>query len=180
MGPLFTVGHSTRTFDELVRICEAHGIRAIADVRRFPGSRRSPHFARKALEESLPARRIDYSWVPKLGGRRKLPADAPPTGWKIEAFAAYAQHMRGPEFRAGIDEVLAWAASRPTAIMCAEAWPYRCHRRLIADWVELHGIEVLHLIDEERADRHQPTPFARRVGDDVFYEAESQLELPLG
>jgi uncharacterized protein (DUF488 family) len=180
MGPLFTVGHSTRTLDELVRICEAHGIRAIADVRRFPGSRRSPHFARRVLEESLPARGIDYFWVPKLGGRRKLPADAPPTGWKVEAFAAYAEHMRGPEFRAGIESVLASAASRPTAIMCAEAWPYRCHRRLIADWVELNGIEVLHLIDEERADRHQPTSFARRVGDDVVYEGEPQLELPLG
>ena len=179
MEPLFTVGHSTRALDELVAICEAHGVSAIADVRRFPGSRRSPHFGRRSLEETLPARGIRYRWIPELGGRRRRPRDAPPSAWQVDAFAAYADHMRGPEFRAGFDRLLAMMAGGPTAVMCAEASPYHCHRRLISDWAELHGIGVTHLLDEHRAERHHVTPFARRLGDDVVYEAGGQLELPL-
>jgi len=181
VGPLFTVGHSTRSLDELVAICEAHGLGAIADVRRFPGSRRSPHFARQSLEETLPVRGIGYAWIPELGGRRRRARDAPPSAWQVEAFAAYADHLRSAEFRAGFDRVLEMMAARPTAIMCAEASPYRCHRRLISDWAELHGIEVVHMLDTRRHERHRVTPFARRAGDDVIYEAEAdaQLALPL-
>jgi uncharacterized protein (DUF488 family) len=177
---LFTVGHSTRSLDELVQMCEAQGVRALVDVRRFPGSRRSPHFARQALQESLPARGIDYHWLPALGGRRRREKGAAPSAWRVEAFAAYAEYMRGAEFRAGVDALVTLAASRPTAIMCAEASPYRCHRRLISDWAELHGIEVVHLIDAQRSERHHVTAFALRAGDDVVYEAGPQLTLPLG
>ena len=180
MGPLFTLGHSTRALDELVRMCEAGGIRAIADVRRFPGSRRSPHFARQALEASLPPHGIDYLWLAALGGRRRRAAGAAPSPWQVPAFAAYADHMRSPQFHAGIANLLASLAERPTAIMCAEASPYRCHRRLISDWAALHGIDVVHVIDERRRERHLVTPFARRDGDDVAYEASPQLELPIG
>ena len=179
MGPLFTVGHSTRALDELVRICDSRGVRAIADVRKFPGSRRSPHFARKALEESLPPRGIDYLWVPALGGRRRRAAGAPPSPWRVEAFAAYAEHMGSAEFRAGFDEIMTSHAVRPTAIMCAEASPYQCHRRLISDWAELHGIEVVHLLDEQRSERHHVTAFARLADDGVVYDdAGPQLTLP--
>ncbi|HMF42932.1 MAG TPA: DUF488 domain-containing protein [Polyangia bacterium] len=180
VGPLYTIGHSTRTFDELVRIFEAHGVRAIADVRRFPGSRRSPHFARQALQDSLPARGIAYLWIPGLGGHRRRAADAPPSYWRVAAFAAYADHLRSAEFRAGWDELCAALAERPTAIMCAEATPYRCHRRLISDWAELHGIEVVHLIDDRRSERHHLTAAARRAGDDVVYETSPQLDLGIG
>jgi len=180
MGPLFTVGHSTRSLDEVVRLCEGGGVRAVADVRRFPGSRRSPHFARQALEESLPAHGIDYLWLPALGGHRRRASGAPPSPWQVAAFAAYADHMRGAEFHAGIEALLASLADRATAIMCAEASPYRCHRRLISDWAELHGIEVVHLIDEGRTERHHVTAFARRDGDDVVYEVSPQLDLPIG
>jgi uncharacterized protein (DUF488 family) len=181
MGPLFTVGHSTRTLDELVRICEAANVGGIADVRRFPGSRRSPHFARQALETSLPARGIDYLWLGALGGHRRRAADAPPSPWHVPAFAAYADHMHTAEFRDGFARLLAAATDRPTAIMCAEASPYRCHRRLISDWAELHGIEIVHLLDEHRRERHKVTPFARHAADGgVVYEADPQLALPLG
>jgi uncharacterized protein (DUF488 family) len=161
-------------------MCEAHDIGAIADVRRFPGSRRSPHFARQALQQSLPAHGIEYLWLPALGGHRRRAAGAPPSPWQVEAFAAYAEHMTTPEFRSGLDELMVSLAARPTAIMCAEASPYRCHRRLISDWAELHGIEVRHLFDDRRSERHHVTAFARRAGDDVVYEAGPQLELPIG
>ena len=168
MGPLFTVGHSTRTLDELMRICETAEIGAI--------------FARQALEASLPARGIDYLWLGALGGHRRRAVDAPPSPWQVPAFAAYADHMRTAEFRDGFTRLLAAAASRPTAIMCAEASPYRCHRRLISDWAELHGIEVVHLLGERRHERHKVTPFARHAGDGgvVYEEAVPQLALPLG
>lgn len=177
--PLFTVGHSTRALEELVRVCRAHGVVAVADVRRFPGSRRSPHFARQALEESLPAEGIHYLWLPALGGRRRRAAGAPPSAWRVEAFAAYADYMNSGEFRAGFDQLLASLSRRPTAVMCAEASPYRCHRRLIADWAALHGIPVVHLLDERRTERHRPTPFARLEGDRILYEADAQLSLPV-
>jgi uncharacterized protein (DUF488 family) len=179
MGPLFTVGHSTRALDELVRICEAAGVRTLADLRKIPGSRRSPHFARKALGAHLPARSIDYLWLPALGGHRRRAAGAAPSPWHVDAFAAYADHRRSPEFHAGIAALLAALAARPTAIMCAEASPYRCHRRLISDWAALHGIEVVHLLDEHRRERHQVTAFARRDGDQILYESSAQLELPI-
>jgi uncharacterized protein (DUF488 family) len=179
VGPLFTVGHSTRTLDELVRICEAHGVRTIADVRRFPGSRRSPHFARHALEQSLPGHGVAYLWLPALGGRRRRAGGARPSPWQVEAFAAYAEHMATAEFRDGFEALTALLAAHPTAVMCAEATPYRCHRRLISDWAELHGTEVVHLYDEHRRERHHVTPFARRTSDGVVYEAGPQLELPI-
>ena len=179
MGPLFTVGHSTRALDELVRLCEAAGVRTLADVRRIPGSRRSPHFGRKALEAHLPARGITYLWLPALGGHRRRAAGAPPSPWHVAAFAAYADHMRSPEFHAGIAELLAALAASPTAIVCAEASPYRCHRRLISDWAALHDIEVVHLLDEHRREPHQVTAFARRDGDDIAYDSGAQLELPI-
>jgi uncharacterized protein (DUF488 family) len=180
VGPLFTLGHSTRSFEDFVHICQAHGVRRIADVRRFPGSRRSPHFARGSLEQELPRFGVDYVWIPKLGGRRRRARGAPPSAWRVDAFAAYADHMCSPEFRAGVDELFDSAALGPTAILCAEASPYRCHRRLIADWLELHDVEVVHLLDDHRCQRHEVTPFASRAGDDVVYGAGEQLALPLG
>jgi uncharacterized protein (DUF488 family) len=180
VAPLFTVGHGARSLAELVQLCVSNGVSCVADVRSFPGSRRSPHFARQSLQETLPPRGLRYQWIPALGGRRHRPREAPPSAWRVAGFAAYAEHMRGPEFHAGFDELVAAMARGPTAIMCAEASPYRCHRRLISDWAELHGIEVMHILDEHRCERHRVTPFARRAGDDVVYEPGGQLALPLG
>jgi uncharacterized protein (DUF488 family) len=177
---LFTLGHGARSFTELVRICAAQGVGGIADVRRFPGSRRSPHFARSSLEATLPAHDIRYVWIPELGGRRHRPRDAPPSAWRVDAFAAYADHLNSAEFRAGWDRLVAAMAAGPTAVMCAEVSPYRCHRRLISDFAELHGIEVVHLLDERRRERHHVTPFAARAGEAVVYASDGQLELPLG
>ena len=122
---------------------------AIADVRRFPGLRRSPHFARQSLAQTLPEHGIGYVWIPELGGRRRRARDAPPSAWQVEAFAAYADHLRSTEFRAGFDRVLEMMAARPTAIMCARL------RRIVATdvdlrWAELHGVEVVHIVGEHR------------------------------
>jgi uncharacterized protein (DUF488 family) len=177
---VFSIGHSTRSLEALVAICRAHQVSGIADVRRFPGSRRSPHFGRDALEAALPRHDVRYLWIPALGGRRRRAPDAPPSAWRVDAFAAYADYMCTPEFRAGVDELFQSAALGATAIMCAEASPYRCHRRLISDWLELHDVEVVHLLDERRRERHHVTGFASRRGEDVVYGGGAQLGLPLG
>jgi uncharacterized protein (DUF488 family) len=175
---LFTVGHGTRSLEELTRLCGLADVTGIVDVRRFPGSRRSPHFARQALADSLPAQGMRYLWIPELGGRRRRARGAAPSPWRVEAFAAYAEHMNSAEFRVGFARLIEALGEGPTAIMCAETSPYRCHRRLISDFAELHGIEVMHLLDERRRERHRLTPFATRVADDVVYELREQLALP--
>jgi uncharacterized protein (DUF488 family) len=175
--PLFTLGHSTRSLDDFLTLCRAHGLQRIVDVRRFPASRRHPHFARDPLAAALGAAGLAYEWCPDLGGRRSRRKDAPPSGWRVPAFAAYADHMRSPLFTGAITHVLEVARRAPTAIMCAEAFPYQCHRRLISDWVTLHGTPVVHLLDATRREGHRVTDFARLEGGEVRYDAGEQLGL---
>jgi uncharacterized protein (DUF488 family) len=175
---LYTVGHSTRSFEELIEILRAHDIAGLADVRRFPGSRRHPHFSRDNLQRSLPAVGIAYTWFEALGGRRSRPKAAPPSAWRVPAFAAYADYMNTEAFVAAMTSLLDWAAQVPVAVMCAEAVPYSCHRRLISDWAELHGVAVTHLRTAQRSERHHLTDFARCEGGRIIYQA--QVELPLG
>lgn len=174
---LFTVGHSTRSLDELVAILRSHGVARIADVRRFPASRRHPHFARESLERSLPEAGIDYRWFPGLGGRRSRRQDSPHTAWRVKGFAAYADHLDSPEFEEAIGALVAWASERPAAVMCAEALPERCHRRLIADWLTARGDEVVHLLDETRSRPHEIPDFARVEGGRLIYDG-GQPSLP--
>jgi uncharacterized protein (DUF488 family) len=176
-APLFTVGHSTRPLEEFLGILEAHGVALVADVRRFPGSRRHPQFAQEALRAALADHGVDYLWMPALGGRRARARGAPPSPWRVVAFAAYADHMTTPDYRAAAEALADEARRRPTAVLCAEAFPYSCHRRLVSDWAELHGIPVEHLLSAARRDRHRVTPFARRRGDLVVYEEGAQLPL---
>jgi uncharacterized protein (DUF488 family) len=175
---LYTVGHSTRSFEELTEILRAHHIGGVADVRRFPGSRRHPHFGRDNLARSLPAAGIAYTWFEALGGRRSRPKAAPPSAWRVPAFAAYADYMNTEAFVEAMTSLLEWAEHVPVAVMCAEAVPYSCHRRLISDWAELHGVAVTHLMTAQRSDRHHLTDFARRDDGRIVYQA--QAELPLG
>jgi uncharacterized protein (DUF488 family) len=177
---LYTIGHSSRTIDEFVAICRAHGLLRIIDVRRFPGSRRHPHFGREPLAATLSACEIAYEWLPSLGGRRRRAKDAPPSAWREPSFAAYADYMNTADFIEAIAHVLREAAGEPTAVMCAEAFPYSCHRRLISDWVELHGMAVEHILDETRRERHRVTEFARVDADGVRYDVGTQMALPLG
>jgi len=161
---LLTIGHSTRGIDELLALLAEHRIARLVDVRRFPASRRHPQFSREALAASLAAAGIEYVHEPDLGGRRQPDPGSPNTAWRVAAFRGYADYMDSEEFAAACDRVLRAAARSRTVIMCAEAVPWRCHRRLIADVATVAGAEVLHILGPGRADRHELDANARVVG----------------
>jgi uncharacterized protein (DUF488 family) len=174
---VWTIGHSTRTLEEFLAVLAAHELQAIADVRRFPGSRRHPHFAREALEQSLPSAGIEYLWLPQLGGRRRPRPDSPNTAWRNEAFRGYADHLASAEFAEGMAQLLPLAARRRTAIMCSELLWWRCHRSLISDVLKASGIEVLHVIDAGPAKPHPWTGPARIVDGRLDYSEPGTGEL---
>ena len=166
---IWTVGHSTRTLEEFFGLLGAHAIQAIADVRRFPGSRRYPWLASDDLAQSLPAPGIEYAWLPQLGGRRKVQPGSANGGWRNESFQGYADHLASAEFADGLERVLELAARRRTALMCAEALWWRCHRALISDVLKLRGFEVVHILDETKATAHEFTSPARVVDGRLTY-----------
>ena len=166
---VWTIGHSTRTIDELVAVLGAHGIEAIADVRRFPGSRRLPQFQSEALEAALAAHGVAYRWIAALGGRRRPDAASTNTAWRHPAFRAYADHVATEEFAEGLQELLAMAHGLRTAVMCAEVLWWRCHRRLIADVLASIGADVVHVRDATAAEPHRLAPPARLVRGALTY-----------
>ncbi len=171
---IWTIGHSIRTLDEFLALLTAGHIKLLADVRRFPGSRRHPHFNQETLDASLAEHNIAYRHFVDLGGRRdkRLP-DSPNTGWRVESFNAYADFMQSPEFLAALEELQTAAHATPTAIMCSEALPQKCHRRLISDALVVRGWRVRHLLSPKRIEDHQLTPFARVEGTAVTYPAST-------
>src|SRR5262249_29984401 len=146
MATLFTVGHSTRTLDELVEVLQAHTIQTLVDIRSFPVSRRLPHFNRESLEKSLPTSGIRYVWMKELGGRRKksLP-DSPNVALRNDSFRNYADYMLTPDFEHAVAELIKLGEQARTAYMCAERLYFRCHRTLVSDWLVAHGHQVLHI-----------------------------------
>jgi uncharacterized protein (DUF488 family) len=164
---MFTIGHSTRDLDAFISLLRENGIERLADIRRYPGSRRYPHFSRDSLSQTLPQAGIEYIHVPQLGGRRKPRQDSPNMAWRNEQFRAYADHMATDEFRKAVDELL--GSDRITAVMCAEAVPWRCHRNLLADDLVRRGIEVIHILGPGETKRHALTPHARVVDETVIY-----------
>ena len=158
---IWTVGHSNRTWVDFLDLLAGAGIEQIADVRRFPGSRRWPHFGAESLREALPEAGIAYVHLPRLGGRRGTPAeDSPNTAWRVASFAAYADYMASEAFVQGLEALEALAAERRTAMMCSEAVPWRCHRRLIADALLVRGWEVLDVMAKGRVEPRALTAFA--------------------
>lgn len=168
---IWTLGHSTRTPAEFLALLDHHRLQAIADVRRHPGSRRLPQFGADALRADLTAHGIDYHWLPELGGRRRPAPDSVNTAWRNTSFRGYADHLQSDEFAAGLEQLLALAAARRTALMCAELLWWRCHRALIADVLTLRGIEVLHVRGEEAPVPHPYTTAARLVDGRLSYAA---------
>jgi uncharacterized protein (DUF488 family) len=178
--PLRTIGHGTLTADELARLLTGAGVEELVDVRSFPASRRHPQFRRDAMERWLPDAGIGYRWEPRLGGRRRPAPDSPHGALRVVAFRGYADHMETPEFRDALDELLTDAATRPTAVMCAESVWWRCHRRLLADaTVLLHATPVEHLFHDGRLEAHHPMPEARVDGHRLVYDGD-EPGLPLG
>jgi uncharacterized protein (DUF488 family) len=168
---LYTAGHSTHEIDAFIALLQGRGITAIADVRRFPGSRRNPQFGQESLAESLASEGIAYEWLEELGGRRSVVPGSPNGGWKVAAFQGYADHMASAEFTAGVERLEHLAADARTAMMCAEAHPSRCHRRLVADAMTVRGWTVLHLLPDGKVQRHELTAFAEADGTRLTYPA---------
>lgn len=168
---IWTIGHSTRTIDEFVSVLAAYDIELIADVRRFPGSRRLPHFGSEPLAASLADAGIAYHWLPSLGGRRQPDPDSPNLGWHHPAFRAYADHIETDEFAEGFFELLMLAHGLRTAVMCSELLWWRCHRRLIADVLTWLEYSVINIHDAKKADAHQLSAPARLVRGQLTYRA---------
>ena len=160
---LWTIGHSTRDLEAFLELLGENNIGILADVRRFPGSRRHPQFGQDALRQSLPSAGIEYVHFEELGGHRKPRLDSRNTVWRNEAFRGYADYMETEEFSAGIERLLDCAKRKPTAIMCAEAVWWRCHRGLIADFLKSRGFEVWHIMGSGKCDLHPYTPVARQL-----------------
>jgi len=166
---VWTVGHSTRALEEFISLLQQNGITCLVDVRSFPGSRRHPQFGSSLLRESLGAVDIEYHHLPSLGGRRKPVPHSRNTAWRNVMFQAYADHMESAEFKEGINNLLSLAQVQPTAIMCAEALWWRCHRSLISDYLRVHGVRVVHILDAGKNEVHPYTSAARIVAGELSY-----------
>ena len=156
---LFTIGHSTHSIDEFVALLNAHGIRHLVDVRSIPKSRHVSQFNTDALTASLHAAGIEYTHLKALGGRRHSRKDSINTGWRNKSFRGYADYLATPQFAEGLETLIQIATAAPTAIMCAEAVPWRCHRSLIADVMMLKGWEVRDILSSSPPAKHKLTPF---------------------
>jgi uncharacterized protein (DUF488 family) len=171
---LYTIGHSTRTFDAFVSTLRAHGIETLVDIRAFPMSRRLPHFNRDSLERSLPEQGIRYTWLHALGGYRKSTRkDSPHAALRNASFRNYADYTLTSEFERAADELLQIANSSRTAYMCAERVYFRCHRMIVSDWLLAHGHEVFHIDAEGPVRPHQLLAEARVINGQLIYRGDN-------
>jgi uncharacterized protein (DUF488 family) len=176
LATLYTVGHSTRSLDDLVETLQAHGVETLVDIRAFPMSRRLPHFNRESLEKSLPAAGIRYVWMKALGGyRKKSRDDSPHVALRNASFRNYADYTLTPEFESAMAELVALAEVSRTAYMCAERVYFRCHRMLVSDWLVAHGHEVLHVDGSRPVKPHRLTAEARMIDGDLIYRGDRLL-----
>jgi uncharacterized protein (DUF488 family) len=181
-SPIFTIGHSTRTLDAFLELLRRERIEHLVDVRRYPASRRYPHFDSAPLARELIGAGIDYSHAPALGGRRRTHRMSPNVGWRNASFRGYADHMATADFQAALDDLIVIGQRVRTTIMCAEAVPWRCHRTLIADALAAREIDVRHILDAA-TNPHVLTRFGRvrnglveypgEEGDDLFSASRS-------
>jgi uncharacterized protein (DUF488 family) len=175
-GTVFTVGHSTLPADQFLARLRAFGVSRLVDVRTIPRSRRNPQFESEALRDSLVSEGIEYEHLPALGGLRKPRADSPNTGWRNASFRGYADYMQTPPFERGLERLIELAREKRTAIMCAEAVPWRCHRSLVADALTVRGVPVVEILGDKSHRDHTLTPFARVQGTTITYPpAQSSL-----
>ena len=172
MATVYTIGHSTRSLEDLIAVLAAHEIRTLVDIRSFPMSRRLPHFNREVLAQELPAHNIVYVWKKELGGRRKkIHDDSPNTGLRNDSFRNYADYMLTTQFADAISSLLEIAANGKTAIMCAERVYFQCHRMLVSDYLAACGHTVLHIEDARPPRPHRLTAEAHLVAGQLLYNA---------
>lgn len=169
-----TIGHSTRDIDSFLRLLDSHDIAHLVDVRRWPSSRRFPHFDKDPLARSLEEHGIAYSWVEALGGYRRPEPDSPNTAWRVGGFRGYADYMLTDEFRVVLGSLESAAQMHRIALMCAEAHPSRCHRRILSDAFVVRGWWVQHIVDDG-CKSHSLPPFADVEGDRIFYRSSATL-----
>lgn len=174
---LWTIGHSTLAIEELVDRLKSFEIQLLADVRSFPGSRRFPHFNKENLNVSLPEAGIDYQHFPELGGRRRALSDSLNMAWESKTFRGYADYMETPQFQDGIRRLLETASQGNTAIMCAEAVWWRCHRGLISDYLKARGVEVVHIISANKSEVHPYTSAAQIIDGRLSYRGLLETNL---
>jgi uncharacterized protein (DUF488 family) len=173
---LYTIGHSTRSLDELVETLQVHAIETLVDIRAFPMSQRLPQFNRESLEKSLPAAGIRYVWMKALGGyRKKSREDSPNVALRNESFRNYADYMLTAEFKNAMGELVVLAGESRTAYMCAERVYFRCHRMLVSDWLVAHGHEVMHIDGSGPAKPHSLTAEARVIDGELIYRGDRLL-----
>ena len=173
MAALYTIGHSTRSFEDFLSVLLAHQIEVVADIRSIPMSRRLPQFNREHLGQELPQHGIEYRWMQALGGRRKrsLPkGESPNSALRSDSFRNYADYMLTPEFSAAMRELIGLAEQKRVAYMCAERLWFRCHRMMVSDWLTAHGNTVLHIDDARLPKTHELMREARLSGDHVIYD----------
>jgi uncharacterized protein (DUF488 family) len=174
---LWTIGHSVLSIEAFLELLEAHRIQALVDVRKMPGSKRHPQFNGPTLAESLASVGIQYIHMPDLGGLRKPRPDSPNSAWRNVSFRGYADYMMTPPFAAAAEQLLEIASRKRTAMMCAEAVWWQCHRAMISDYAKAKGAKVLHIMGEKKVDEHPYTAPARLVNGHLTYGAEKPLEL---
>ena len=176
MATLYTIGHSTRTLEDLIETLHAHSIQTLVDIRSFPMSRRLPHFNREALENTLPEARIRYLWMKDLGGRRKKSLeDSPNVALRNDSFRNYADYMLTPQFETAVAELINIGEQSRTAYMCAERVYFRCHRMMVSDWLVAHGHGVLHIDDAKPAKPHKLMFEARFDNGQLTYRGDRLL-----
>src|ERR1700692_4286833 len=173
MLAVFTIGHSARTWKVFLDLLRAQGIERVVDVRSIPRSRHNPQFNRETLSLKLRSARIGYVHLHKLGGLRHARRDSPNMGWRNASFRGFADYMQTPDFDAGLNRLIKLAKQKRSALMCAEAVPWRCHRSLIADALVVRGIRMEDIMSPTRRQVHTLTPFAKVRGARITYPTET-------
>jgi uncharacterized protein (DUF488 family) len=171
-GTIFTLGHSTLPIEQFVALLQTYGIEQLADIRTVPRSRHNPQFNADALAHTLTAAGISYVPMPALGGLRHSRRDSPNGGWRNKSFRGYADYMQTPEFRQAVETLMQMGQPQRTAIMCAEAVPWRCHRSLVADALEVRGVAAVEILSQSNYRTHALTPFAHVQGVSITYPPE--------
>jgi uncharacterized protein (DUF488 family) len=175
VATIYTVGHSTHSREQFLELLAAHAVKAVADVRRFPASRRHPHFNQDEMKLWLEESGIRYEHFVDLGGRRRARTDSVNLGWRNESFRGYADYLQTEAFRKALEGLEELARQTPTATMCAEAVPWRCHRSLISDALVVRGWRVLDILSPAKVQEHKLPGFARVSGTTLTYPGEADL-----